>query len=78
MEEAAAEQAQSESEGPGLRRTLAMGLWVGAVLTAIALIHACTEFGQVPGLAGAMALKVGGLCAAYAVLGMLLFFKRGA
>ena len=73
MEEAAAEQAQD----PGLRRTLALGLWLGAVLTAIALIEACTEFGQVPGLAAAMALKVGALCAAYSVLGMLLFFKRG-
>ena len=68
---------QERAEGPSLRRTLALGLWVGAVLTAIALIGTCTRFGEVPGLASVMALKVGGLCAAYAVAGMLLFFKRG-
>ncbi|MEK7746718.1 MAG: hypothetical protein AAB576_08640 [Elusimicrobiota bacterium] len=75
MEEAAPE--VERGEGPSLRRTLALGLWLGAVLTAIALIGTCTRFGEVPGLASGMALKVGGLCAAYAVAGMLLFFKRG-
>lgn len=60
------------------RKALAVGLWVGAFLTVVSLIETCARFGQVPGLASAMALKVGGLCAAYSVLGMLLFFRREA
>lgn len=69
---------EERSEGPGLRRTMAMGLWLAALFTALSLIGTCARFGQVPGLAAALAVKVGTLCAAYSVLGMLLFFRRGA